>query len=447
MSNTKKKTGGGLFNNEKFLFVFSLLVSFAVWIAVAAGSGESVTYTVPDVPVNIELSENAIADGLTVVSIDDVPIENYSVSVKVSGNSVTVGSLTASDIQVYGTNLGNIVTSGTYNVSLAARPVGVKSNYNISSLSPTNVTVVVDRNVEKTFEIESQISASSPADYYMGSPTFSSKTVTVKGPEQSVSRVVRAVVSRNVDRELTETMVMENQNVILLDSDGVAIEDSSLIVEPATVDVTIPVLTKKTVPIVLNCENKPNGLAIDNFVKIEPAKIEIAATEDIIDSIESISIGTLDFNKLAYGTDRTSFEITMPEGVRNINNVEKATVSFRTDGFTSIVKQVSSFQFTNVQEGLTAQYSPYSNIQVRIVGPSEEISKIKTSDIIAVIDMSGVAPGTSDMPVNVRIMGLTSCWVYGSYNINVTVYEGDAPVQADTEEDTEGSNGSQKTDE
>lgn len=429
MNDSKKKGAGSLFNNEKFLFIFSLLLSFIIWIAVAANSGESVSYTVPNVSVEMELSEDAVADGLTVVSIDGVPIQNYSVSVKVTGNSVTVGSLTESDIQVYGSNLGNIVTSGTYNVTLAARSVGVKSNYSIASVSPTEVTVVVDRNIEKEVEIESQIIASSPADYYMGSPTFSSKTVIIKGPEQSVSKVAKAVVNATVNSELTQTKTLNNQEVLLLDADGIAIEDDSLMVEPATVDVTIPVLTKKTVPIVLNCENKPNGLAIDNFIRIEPSEIEIAAAADVIDSIESISVGNLDFSNLYYETQYRDFEVIMPEGVRNLNNIETARVYFDFADMTTVEKQISSFTFTNVPDGLEAQYSSYSNIQVLLIGPKSEIDALKTSDISAAIDLTDANMGTLDMPVRVTVSGITSCWVYGSYSVNVTVSaEGSSPV-------------------
>ncbi len=423
MNESNPKNMRSLFNNEKFLFVFSLLLSFIIWTAIAANSGEIVSYTVPGVPVNLELSEEAAEDGLTVVSVDGIPVQDFNVSVKVTGNSVTVGSLTSTDIDVYGSNIGNIVTSGTYNVTLAARSAGVKSNYSIQSVNPGEVTLVVDRNVTKTFDIQSQITASSPAEYYMGNQTFSSKAVSVQGPEQSVSKVAYAVVTGNVDKEITETLVMKNQPIILLDSNGNVIEDDSLVTEPAMVDVTIPVLTKKTVPIELICENKPAGLAIDNFVSIDPAEIEIAATEDVIDSINSITIGPLDFNKLDFGTEYTNYEIVMPEGVRNLNNITSAKVQFNFNSLSSIKKQITAFKFINIPEGLSAQYSPYSSIQVRIIGPKDELDNLKTSDIEATLDLSEAKVGTSDTPVTITINGMTSCWVYGSYSINVTVYE------------------------
>lgn len=433
----KKHSLGALFNNDKFLLFFSLVLSFFIWVFVSANSGESITYTVPDIPVTMDLSEDAINDGLTVVSINGVPVDDYKVSVKVKGNSVTVGSLTASDIQVYGSNLGNIVTSGTYNVSLLARQQGVKTTYDITSLNPSEVTVVVDRNITKEFEIESRITASSPAEYYMGAPTFSSKTVTVTGPEQSVSKVAKAVVVSSVNKELTSTITLEKLNVALLDSNGNEVNDKSLVVEPVTVDATIPVLIKKTVPIILSCKNKPVGLNINNFVTIEPSEIEIAASADVLNTVDSITIGTLDFNELAYNKEYMDFEIVMPEGVRNLNNVEKATVRFNFSSFSTKTLMLSSFQFQNIPEGLVADYSPYSTVMARVIGPKDEVEKLSTLSISAVIDLTDATMGSSDLPLEVNIVGKTSCWIYGTYSVNVTVNSAEN-VHSSTETDSDG---------
>lgn len=439
----KKKIKTSILENEKLLMLISIILSFCIWVGVSANSGETVDHTIADIPVTMDLSEDAKNDGLTVVSINGVPVDEFKASVRVNGNSVTVGSLTSSDVQVYGSNLGNIVTSGTYNVTLLARQQGVKTSYSIVSLNPSDVTVVVDRNITKEIEIESQITASCPAEYYMGSPTFSSKTVFVSGPEQSVSKVARAVVVASVEKELTETMILEKLNVTLLDVDGNVIEDDSLIVEPVTVDATIPVLIKKTVPIILETANKPSGLNINNFVTVEPSVIEIAASADVIDSVSSISIGTLDFAKLQYNKASMDFEIIMPEGVRNLNNIEKAKVKFNFDDFATKTFTLSSFQFQNVPEGFVAEYSPYSVVEMRVVGPAAEVNALKNSSFSAVIDLTEATTGSSDMYVDIRINGISSCWIYGAYSVNVTVNSAEM-VASDSDKVTSNSQESSK---
>lgn len=424
----KKIKFGELFNNEKFLMIFSIVLSFCLWVAISASSGETVNYTLNDVPVTMELSDDAVAEGLTVVSINGVPVEDFKTSVKVTGNSVTVGSLTTSDIQIYGSNLGNIVTSGTYNVTLAARSQGVKSNYSIVSVNPTEVTLVVDRNIEKELEIESQITASAPAEYYIGSPTFSSKTVAISGPEQSVSKVAKAVVSYKFDSELTKTVTLHNLDVMLLDANGGEVKDESLIVEPVSVDATIPVLSKKTVPIEITYDNKPSGIDINDFISIEPNVIDIAAADDVLSTIDSITVGPLDFNTLNYGTDSMEFEVVMPEGVRNLNSIETVKVRFKFSNMSSVSREISAFQFVNVPDGLVAEYSTYSSIKVTFIGYSDEIESLEGSDISATIDLTDAAMGTFDMPVTVKVAGISSCWAYGTYSVNVTIKDAASTV-------------------
>ena len=434
----KKTTLSSLFNNNKFLMVFSFVMAFVIWVGISADSGETANYPISDIPVTMDLSEDAVNDNLKVVSINGLPVDDFKASVRVKGNSVTVGSLTKSDIQVYGSNLGNIVTSGTYTVTLMTRQLGLKNNYDIVSLNPSEVTVVVDRNITKEFPIESMFEVSTPSDYYKGNPDFSAKTVSVSGPEQSIQKVAKAVVSYKSDKELTSTTVIDSLHIDLLDEDGNIIEDDSLTMNPVEVNATIPVLMKKKVPVTLICENKPDGFNMDEFATIEPAEIEIAASSDVIDTVTSINIGTLNFNELSYGKTSIEYEIVMPEGVRNLNNIEKASVKFDFSKYSTKSFTINSFEFENVPSGLAAEYSPYSNAIVRVIGPKSQISDLTPSDISAVVDLSGESIGSTDITLNVSVKDHDSCWVFGTYQINITIKDAaDVSSRSDKESDSE----------
>ena len=432
----KKNTSlSSLFNNNKFLLVFSFVMAFVIWVGVSADSGETANYPISDIPVTMELSEDAANDNLNVVSINGLPVDEFTATVRVKGNSVTVGSLTKSDIQVYGANLGNIVTSGTYTVTLMTKQVGMKNNYDIVSLNPSEVTIVVDRNITKEFPIESMFEVTAPSDYYKGNPDLSIKTVSVSGPEQSMQKVAKAVVAYKSDKELTSTTVIGGLPIDLLDENGDIIEDDALTTDPVEVDATIPVLMKKKVPVTLLCENKPEGLNMDELVVIEPSEIEIAASADVIDTVSGINIGTLNFNELSYGKAFVDYEITMPEGVRNLNNIEKATVKFDFSKFSTKSFTINSFKFENVPDGLAAEYSSYSNAVVRVIGPKNQISDLTPADISAVIDLTGASIGNTDVNIKVSVEDHDSCWVFGTYQINVTVQD-EALVSSQTESES-----------
>jgi len=408
--------------SDRFLMIISFVMAFFIWTAVSANGGETVNYPISDVPVTMELSDEAESDNLSVVSVNGVALDEFTTTVKVKGNSVTVGSLSPSDIQVYGSNVGTIATSGTYPIQLNARRLGVKTNYDIVSVQPSEVTIVVDRTVSREFAIEtSEINLSAPAEYYLGSPVLSEKKVSVKGPEQNVSKIAGAVVKiEDVEEELTETTVFDGK-VALLDSEGKEIKDDSLIIDPITVDVSISVLMKKTVPVEINYENAPDIFDERGFITLEPSEIEIAASADLIDTIDSISVGTLDFRELSYGLPSMSFDVVMPEGVKNFNNIEKVVAKFDFTNYSTKTFVISDFDFINTPEGLTAGYSSYRNILARVIGPQAAISKLKASEVSAVIDLTDAKTGTFDVPVSVSINRSTSCWISGTDSVSVTI--------------------------
>ena len=417
----KKRNIGELFNNDKFMLALSFVSAFLIWTIMSMNNGETVNYPVSDIPVTMELSEDAKNDELSVVTVDGVPIDDFFATVRVKGNSVTVGSLKPSDIQVYGINLGNIVTSGSYTVTLMARQLGVKNNYDIVSVSPSEVKVLVDRNIKSEFTIESQINATSPVEYYIGTPSLSQQNVTVTGPEQSVSKAVKAVVSTDVEKELEQTTTLSGLKVELLDAEGKVIQDDSVTVDPVSVDATIPVLVKKKVPLTLDFINEPPGLDTGKLMKLEPSEIEIAAAADTIDSVSAISAGTVDFSTISYGMTSMSCSVVMPEGVRNLNNIENAFITFDFSEFSTKSVVLTKIDYLNVPPGLAAEHSSYGSLMARIIGPRAEIAEITTEDLTASVDLSGSKIGTSVMPVDIRINSDTSCWIFGTYSINVTV--------------------------
>ena len=82
-----------LFASDRFLMIFSFVMAFFIWTAVSANGGETVNYPISEIPVSMELSDEAKEDNLSVVSVNGIALDEFKTTVKVKGNSVTVGSL------------------------------------------------------------------------------------------------------------------------------------------------------------------------------------------------------------------------------------------------------------------------------------------------------------------------------------------------------------------
>ena len=111
--------------STNFLFIVSIVISLVIWIYMSISTGNDTSLTISDIPVQVELSEDAVNNGLQVFSGSD-----YKASLTVTGNRAVVGSLQASDITVKAA--ANYVDSaGNYTLYLNASKNDPYSDFQI----------------------------------------------------------------------------------------------------------------------------------------------------------------------------------------------------------------------------------------------------------------------------------------------------------------------------
>ena len=138
----KKINLGRLFYNNKFVAAFSVVLSLIIWIIVYSSGTESVPVTISDIPVDIQLSNSAIQDGLKIFSSHDLKAR-----VEIAGNRLVIGQVTKDNIQISASlAAGTIMSPGNYTLELSAKKVGLLKDYEIvSDVKPSVVTDKVDR--------------------------------------------------------------------------------------------------------------------------------------------------------------------------------------------------------------------------------------------------------------------------------------------------------------
>ena len=147
--------------STNFLFIVSIVISLVIWIYMSISTGNDTSLTISDIPVQVELSEDAVNNGLQVFSGSD-----YKASLTVTGNRAVVGSLQASDITVKAA--ANYVDSaGNYTLYLNASKNDPYSDFQISSaIKPSTIDVFIDYLREATFDIQENVVYKVDDGYY-----------------------------------------------------------------------------------------------------------------------------------------------------------------------------------------------------------------------------------------------------------------------------------------
>lgn len=415
----KKLSLNKLFQNNKFLIILSLVISTITWVYMSMGTTNDTSVTISNIPIQIELPDQLVNNGLQVFSDTE-----QTATVTVTGSRAVLGSISTKDITVTAATNG-IDSAGTYQISLSAVKTNPSANFQIiSTVTPSNVNVIVDYLRETSFPIQENV-VYKVADGYYASTSLASKNITISGPQTEIAKIAKVSASAELDGILDDS-TSATADILLYDKSGNRISTDLLKMEFGTVEASISVLPEKTVKVVPEFMNKPEGLNLgDDMLSVEPSEILLAGPKKVLDNTKSIKLESIDFATLS--NKRYEYDdqgINIPTDCKNISNSTAAKVVLDLSSLSKKTYTVDSFKVS----GLSSEYKAdvtQTNMSVTVIGSKKELENLKSSDIECIIDTSDQSGtvGSVQMPVTFKLKGTSTCWVSGSYKANITISE------------------------
>lgn len=415
----KKLSLNKLFQNNKFLIILSLVISTITWVYMSMGTTNDTSVTISNIPIQIELPDQLVNNGLQVFSDTE-----QTATVTVTGSRAVLGSISTKDITVTAATNG-IDSAGTYQISLSAVKTNPSANFQIiSTVTPSNVNVIVDYLRETSFPIQENV-VYKVADGYYASTSLASKNITVSGPQTEIAKIAKVSASAELDGILDDS-TSATADILLYDKSGNRISTDLLKMEFGTVEASISVLPEKTVKVVPEFMNKPEGLNLgDDMLSVEPSEILLAGPKKVLDNTKSIKLESIDFATLSNKRYEYNDQgINIPTDCKNISNSTAAKVVLDLSSLSKKIYTVDSFKVS----GLSSEYKAdvtQTNMSVTVIGSKKELENLKSSDIECIIDTSDQSGtvGSVQMPVTFKLKGTSTCWVSGSYKANITISE------------------------
>lgn len=415
----KKLSLNKLFQNNKFLIILSLVISTITWVYMSMGTTNDTSVTISNIPIQIELPDQLVNNGLQVFSDTE-----QTATVTVTGSRAVLGSISTKDITVTAATNG-IDSAGTYQISLSAVKTNPSANFQIiSTVTPSNVNVIVDYLRETSFPIQENV-VYKVADGYYASTSLASKNITVSGPQTEIAKIAKVSASAELDGILDDS-ASATADILLYDKSGNRISTDLLKMEFGTVEASISVLPEKTVKVVPEFMNKPEGLNLgDDMLSVEPSEILLAGPKKVLDNTKSIKLESIDFATLSNKRYEYNDQgINIPTDCKNISNSTAAKVVLDLSSLSKKTYTVDSFKVS----GLSSEYKAdvtQTNMSVTVIGSKKELENLKSSDIECIIDTSDQSGtvGSVQMPVTFKLKGTSTCWVSGSYKANITISE------------------------
>ncbi|MBQ8732097.1 MAG: hypothetical protein IJY82_04635 [Oscillospiraceae bacterium] len=413
-----------LFSNDGFLRVFSVLVAVVAWFVVSLTISDAIPRTVRSVPINFDIE--GTATGQLGLSIIDHSVD--TVDITVEGRRSEIGSLKAEDFTVTGI-IGRITTAGTYEIELEVT-TSAEGNFIVKEISPAVVEMTFDRLDKKTLDVTVDTSALSVAEGYLMDTAYpASNTFLITGPASELEKVDRCVLKiGKQDSALKETGVF-SAKPILVDEAGKEVKTRYVALSAESVEVTVPVLLRKTLPITVTYKNIPQGFPVESLqwqLLSEDqviTEIEVAGPEETIREYTELSVATIDLRELVSGYEKT-IEVTLPTGFVNISELTSVTYQLTQKDLTQkyVTVPKAQMKLANPPADVTVKISSTSR-RIQVVGDKEIISRILAADVLITVDLSEISDKTGNyvIPVSVTVPDMGLVWAYGEYTITVSV--------------------------
>ena len=406
-------------NSKTVRIVLSILVALVVWLYVDAQDTDPRTLRVQNVPVEF-IGEDVLMDRNLLVTSN----LSMTVDLELSGTRSVITDLERGkkDIRLR-VDLRSITSVGSYTLEWTITyPDSVNRNaVTVTSASSYYVTVTVVELYNKSVPIQGARTGTPAEGYLVGEMTFDQESITVSGEQLTVANISHALVTVDISNA-TESFstVAEFQ---LIDYNGDVVEDSTLRTNVETVEVTIPILMMKELPLVIDFAESPGSTLEDVDVDIEPKSITVSGDSRSISRLEDVTLTEIDLSKL---TGDTSFTvpIPIPSGSSSVSGETEAavTITFKDNVATETFEATRISFIHEPEDGRTV--TTVSNAVVVILrGPAEELAEISDNNIRVVGDLSGIdaQQGNYTVPATVYVDGAENVGAIGSYQITVNI--------------------------
>lgn len=266
-----------------FSRIFCFLLALGIWIYVVNITTQEYEKTFSLIDITVEGAEEMQEQN----NMSVVNLEESKVSITVKGLRSDISKLNESDFSAY-IDVSKLNESGKHRLEVA---VDLPDTVSLVSKYPETVTISVDENIEREFNIDIDVTEySMDTIYEMGTPTSDIATVLVKGPSNVIDRIKSAKAFINLGTVMTSSVI--RTEIVLVDNVGNSIDTTYLTLDNTSVTVVVPVTMLKTVK--LECEYLP-GVDPSRYssVKITPSSIKIKGDPKVLNELDRISIYAL----------------------------------------------------------------------------------------------------------------------------------------------------------
>lgn len=401
-------------NSRKvFYIIVSVFIASIVWLYV--NYSQEVTIAVNDVPVELLNEETTLAErGLMVLGDHEITVD---LRLRVPRNIVF--RFDTDKIRAVA-DLSAVTAAGKQSLGYQIYyPTGISAHdVTIEQPAVRSVQLEIGELSRKDVEVRCKVVGNVAEGYIAGTLRLLPSVLEVRGQQVDIMSVNYALVTLNI-ADATTTIV-ELLDYELYDFNDQPIHNPNIHPVSEQIQVTMPVMTVKEVPLVVNFEESA-GVRLENFTRtLEPQTVMISGDATTVESIDEIVLGTLALDTLAE-VNTFDYEIVLPDGISNLSGINTATLTVLQGDSGIITLDATQFDYENFSSDRPVTIVT-STLSVTLRGTQNDIVAVTPEQVRVVADLSDVADasGSYTVPANIYVDDL-DLGAVGEYEVTVHI--------------------------
>lgn len=406
------------------LRIFSIFIAIILWLYVVDIQNPKTEILIKDIPVQY-INTEAIDDlGLMIMNE-----ESQTVTLKISGRRKTLAGLNSRNIKAVADVRGLNKTGEQPVMIQVSMPT---EGIDIIEKKPYNVMVELDKMIQVQKEVTVVRQGTVKEQYIAFAPQVKPNIVTLKAPSSIINAIGSVRVAVDVSGHNKD--IVSQQKYEIYNKNNEKINSSNVIADVDTVEVIYPIRKMRDIPVIPRIEGSPAQDHIVTNTEVIPETIKIVGKREVVDNTVQIFTEPIDIENIDTDVE-SDIPLHLDEGLRLYTSGNTVKVKIEVEKQVTRTVAVDSIKVYNVPEDLSYQLIT-ENLDVKLKGIESKMSRVKSDDIYASVDVYALEEGTHEVPV--RIIAASDIEVVDGYAATVKLFKQSEEEQPAEPDETDG---------
>ncbi|KGG80101.1 hypothetical protein Y919_08215 [Caloranaerobacter azorensis H53214] len=378
-------------NRNITIKIIAVFFAVILWTYVMSDVNPKITKEIENIKVELVNLDALQISGITLMEPKEV-----TVKVKLSGRRKELIDITADDIIAQADLSG--YKEGSHRVDIEVRTHD--SRIEIEDYYPKQVVFKFDKIVQKQKHVILRLTGKEGIGYSAGKGVVKPSTVYIKGPRTWVNSVTNVIAYVNLNNSTED--IITSVPLKAVNDRGKEVE--GVIKEPKIVDVKIPILKVKDVPIKPQITGTPLiGYEIINVIS-EPDHVKIRGPEEIIKDIKEIETEPVSADYVAKSISKIT-PLILPDGIEVVDGNDSVNVKVEIEKKVekTLEFNIDDIDFTNLDTELEIDKDKSDKkLTVTVTAVESIINALTKNDIKISANLDNLKEGFHNVDIKIK---------------------------------------------